>query len=74
MEMFKHFGIDLNNDTISQILAKATEAGLGNIQIVPKNADDSPLGMLLILNELEAIPYVEEALNQYDRDKEGQDA
>ena len=70
MEMFKHFGMDLNNDTLSQLFEKMNDAGLENAKVTPQNEDGEPVGMFLLLNNVDAIPYIERALEQYDADTE----
>lgn len=70
MDIFKHFGIDVGKDTLDEILTKMTDKGLGNFSVVPKGKDDKPVGMLLVLSDPDAIPYVERALEEYDADME----
>lgn len=71
MEIFKHFGIDVGKDTLEQIFNKMDEKGLGSFSVVLRDKDDSPKGMLLMLKDAEAIPYVERALEAYEADTEG---
>lgn len=68
MDMFDYLGVDMNNDTLSEILEKLNAKGVGNASIIPKNAAGEPLGMFLLLADTGAIPYVKSALDEYDSD------
>ena len=70
MDIFKHFGIDVGKDTLDEIITKMTDKGLGNFSVVPRDKDDKPRGMFLVLSDPDAIPYVERALEEYDADME----
>ena len=74
MDIFKHFGIDMNNDTLSQIIDKMNDKGVGNFCITPSTDDNTPKGMFLVLSDPEAVPYVQRALEEYDADMEQEDA
>lgn len=70
MDIFKHFGIDMNNDTLSQIIDKMNDKGLGSFYIKPSIDGETPMGMFLVLADPKAVPYVERALEEYDADTE----
>lgn len=69
-DLFRYFGVDLNNDTLAEILDMLDKKGIGNACITPKRQDDQPMGMFMLLADTEAIPYVERALEEYARDCE----
>lgn len=68
MDMFEYLGVDINNDTLSEILEKFNAKGIGNASIIPQNAAGEPLGMFLLVADPGAIPYVQSALTEYDLD------
>lgn len=72
MDIFKYFGIDVEKDTLAQTLGKMNEAGLRNACIIPRDKESNPTGMILLLSDPEAVPYVEKALEQFNRDSEGE--
>ena len=69
-DLFKYFGADMNNDTLTGILDKFGKKGVGNACVIFKGDSGEPLGMFLFLADTKAIPYVERALEEYDKDCE----
>lgn len=70
MDMMKYFGIDVETQTLGEILKILVDRGVGVFSVVPRGENDKPLGMFVLLSNTDAIPYVQKALDDYDAEKE----
>lgn len=69
MDLFKHFDIDLENDTLQSVFAKVHDKGLGNC-FVTISREEKKFGMLLFVTESEFMPFLEKAISEFDQFKE----
>lgn len=66
MDLFKHFDIDLENDTLPIVFEKMQEKGIGNCSITV-SGEKIDFGMLLFVNEQEFIPFLKQAMQDFDQ-------